>query len=247
MLPSSLRRGDGYCNAAKNAYALPLPKPCGYLQGDNKGENTVFITNYKATLKSIFRSPIILIAFGATLLVAYSIHTGASHTAPGYVTPLCALRQEFANDIQGTCIHVFPAFAGMLVSAYVLSDLRNGFGDLLVSSRKSILSIYLSKLCAIGTVAYVARLLVLAACLVWFWTVHYPVEYVPDGAVLPLGKVLVAYAANEAAFAPFMLLCCIAMPTFVCAITNIPASGAVWNIGHYLIKIVWTPFIYTNF
>lgn len=217
------------------------------MQSDSKGEITVFKTNYKATLKSILRSPIILIALGATLIVAYASHNGASHTAEGYVTQLYKLRQQIANHSISTCLSVFPAFVGMLVSAYVLSDLRNGFGDLLVSSRKSIFSIYLSKICAIGTVAFAARLLVLAAGVVWFWTVHYPVEFIPDGAVLPLGKVLAGYAASEAAFVPFMLLCYIAMPTFVCAITNIPASGAVWNICHYLIKIVYTPLQYTNF
>ena len=207
----------------------------------------MFKTNYKATLKSILRSPLILIAFGATLFVVYSTYNKGSYTASGYVTQLCSLRQHFANQSISACITVFPAFVGMLVSAYVLSDLRNGFGDLLVSSRKTILSIYLSKLCAIGTVALIARLLVLTAGTVWFWTVHYPIEFVPDGAVLPLRKVLAAYAANEIVYVPFLLLCYIAMPTFVCAITNIPASGAVWNVCHFLIPKVCTPLHYTNF
>ena len=148
---------------------------------------------------------LILISFGATIIVAYSVYTATSHTAPGEITPLYALRQQFWNHSASTCKTIFAPLIGLLISAYILSDIRNGFSDLMVSSSKSLLSSYLSKLCAIGTVAFVARWIVLGVCLVWFWNVHYPIEFVPDGAVLPLKDILIGYVASETVFVPFLL------------------------------------------
>lgn len=220
---------------------------CGYLQGDNKGENTVFITNYKATLKSIFRSPLVLLTFGATLIMTYALYDKFSYVFDGYSYDLPTLRQQLGNQITMIGNMLFPPFAGIMISAHILSERQNGFGDLLVSSHKSLLSIYLSKLCAVGTVTLVAGLLFAGGNIVNFWCVYYPENYIPDGVFLPIGKILAVYAGTAAAFIPFMLLCYIAMPTFVCAITNIPAAGAVWNVGFYLAGSVYTAFASTDF
>jgi len=133
-----------------------------------------------------------------------------------------------------------------MISANILSEQQNVLGDLLVSSRKSILSIYLSKLCAVSTVTLVARLIFLTVTVLWFWNIDYPVTFASIGLSLPLGKILSFYAVHEVIYMPFLLLCYTAMPVFVSVITNVPAAGAVWNVGFYLLGMVVTPLANTN-
>ena len=112
----------------------------------------MFRQNYKATLKSILRSPVTLLALCATIILTIAMYeTGSS----GILT-IKTLRQDIMNQISSTCSTLFPAFVGIMVSAHILSEKQNGFGDLLLCSRKSFASIYLSKLCAIATAAIAA-------------------------------------------------------------------------------------------
>ncbi|MBR3691799.1 MAG: hypothetical protein IKL89_03760, partial [Clostridia bacterium] len=112
----------------------------------------MFKTNYKATLKTLFRSPITLIAFGTTLLLAYSLRNAHSYMASMYDPTVATIRSNIRGEVETACVRFFPAFTGILISAFLLSDKQNGFSDLIVSSRKSMLSIYVSRLCAIATV-----------------------------------------------------------------------------------------------
>ena len=187
----------------------------------------MFRANYKATIKSILRSSVTLLAFGAAVILTLALYQS-------YVwgdLAIVALRSRIWNHIRVTCINLFPPFVGLMISARILSKQRNGLGDLLVSSRKSILCIYLSKLCAVSTVTLVARLIYLTASVLWFWIIDYPVTFASIGLSLQLGKILSFYAVHEVIYMPFLLLCYTAMPVFVSLITNIPAAGAVWNIG----------------
>ena len=126
----------------------------------------MFKTNYKATLKILFRSPITLIALGATLLLAYSLRSGGTYVST--VAPTVALaRENITMDVESACLSFFPAFIGFLIAAFLLSDKQNGFSDLIVSSRKSMLSIYVSRLCAIATVSLPAHLIMLCTNAAW--------------------------------------------------------------------------------
>ena len=203
----------------------------------------MFKTNYKATLKSIFRSPIFLITLGITIILTIAFSHGGSSGEYN----LFLLRQEAGNHIRASCYNLFPPFVGILISAHILSEYQNGFGDLLVSSRKSILSIYLSKLCAVGTVTLWARFVHLSVWLLWFWCIKYPMAYASIGVSLPLEKILAWYVVNEAIYAPFLLLCFIAMPVFVTVNTNIPAAGAVWNVAFYLAGFIINRFARSEF
>lgn len=202
----------------------------------------MFFANYKATLKSIFRSPVTLLAFGATVILAISVYDLGAFPIDGVQTNMKILRENIWLHIRTTCCNLFPPFVGMMISANLLLEMQNGVGDLLVSSRKSILSIYLSKLFAVGTVTLVARMVVFSTVLLWFWLLHYPEIYVPNGTVLPFGKVLIHYTINEIVYMPLMLIGYTAMPVFVVAATEIPTSGAVWNVGYYLVSVLWGAF-----
>ena len=208
----------------------------------------MFKTNYKATLKTLFRSPITLIAFGTTLLLAYSLRNAHVYMASMYDPTVATIRSNIRHDVAAACVGFFPAFTGILIAAFLLSDKQNGFSDLIVSSRKSMLSIYVSRLCAIATVSLPAHLIVLFANAAWYWFVHYPsAGYIEVGAVLPLGKILAHYAVVEVILMPFVMLYYIAMSVFVCAVTNIPAVGGIWNVVYYLTNILIPMTFFSNY
>ena len=129
------------------------------------------------------------------------------------------LRADIWNHVLTSCIHLFPPFVGLMISANILSELQNGFSDLIISSRKSFLSIFISKLCAVATITLIARLVLLAAKLIWFWGFSYPEKYGSIGIQLPLDKIICWYMANEMVHMPLILLCYIAMPVFIIAVT----------------------------
>ena len=208
----------------------------------------MFKTNYKATLKTLFRSPITLIAFGTTLLLAYSLRHSHSYMVSMYDPTVDTIRSNIRLEVQNACVYFFPAFTGILISAFLLSDKQNGFSDLIVSSRKSMLSIYVSRLCAIATVSLLAHLIVLCTNAAWYWFVHYPsAGYIEVGAVLPLGKILAHYAVVEVILMPFVMLYYIAMSVFVCAVTNIPAVGGIWNVVYYLTETLIPMVFFSNY
>ena len=195
----------------------------------------------------MLRSPVMLMAFGASLILAVSLHNGHDFVIEGYLPDLSLLRGNIWNQVISTCKNMFPPFAGLMVSAHILAERKNGFSDVIVGSRKSILSIYLSKLCAVATVAFAARLILFVVKAVWFWGFHYPEAYSSLDTPLTLGEILAYYAVNEVVHVPFMLLGYIAMPVFITIITNIQAAGAVWNVGFYLLSFVSTTFKMSNF
>lgn len=203
----------------------------------------MFRTNYRATLKAILRSPVTLLAFGGTILLTIALYKGGFLEGDASIY---TLHQDIWNHIQSACVTMFPPIVGVMISAHILSELQNGYSDLLVSSRKSVLSIFLSKLCAVATVAIVARLLLLGVRLIWFWGARYHEVYAVADIQMPTWQVLAWYVLNEMIYMPFMLLAYTAMPVFVCAITNIPASGAIWNVFYYILSYVYTPFKATN-
>jgi len=208
----------------------------------------VFKTNYKATLKTLFRSPITLIALGATLLLAYSLRSGHSYMVSTVAPTVALARENITMDVESACLDFFPAFIGFLIAAFLLYEKQNGFSDLIVSSRKSMLSIYVSRLCAIATVSLPAHLIVLFASAAWYWFVHYPsAGYIEVGAVLPLGKILAHYAVVEVILMPFVMLYYIAMSVFVCAVTNIPAVGGIWNVVYYLTETLIPMVFFSNY
>jgi len=208
----------------------------------------VFKTNYKATLKTLFRSPITLIAFGTTLLLAYSLRNAHVFMASMFDPTVATIRSNIRQDVAVACGSFFPAFTGILISAFLLSDKQNGFSDLIVSSRKSMLSIYVSRLCAIATVSLLAHLIVLCTNAAWYWFVHYPsAGYIEVGAVLPLGKILAHYAVVEVILMPFVMLYYIAMSVFVCAVTNIPVAGGIWNVVYYLTDAITPMLVFSNY
>lgn len=205
----------------------------------------MFKANYKATLKALFRSPVTLLAFGATVILTLSLYRAG---VSSWYTSLSTVRNEIWNDVRVTCFNLFPPFAGILVSAFMLSEVQNGFGDLLVSSRKSIFSIYFSKLCAIGTVILLARIIFLVMSIVWTWGVRFAESRAHGDAVsLPLWKIIAHFAANEAVYVPLLLVGFVAMPVFISVITNIPATGSVWNIGFFLISYIFPTITITNY
>ena len=87
----------------------------------------MFKTNYKATLKTLFRSPITLIAFGTTLLLAYSLRQAHSYMASMYDPTVATIRSNIRGDVEAACVPFFPAFTGILIAAFLLSDKQNGF------------------------------------------------------------------------------------------------------------------------
>ena len=208
----------------------------------------MFKTNYKATLKTLFRSPITLIAFGTTLLLAYSLRQAHSFMASMYDPTVATIRSNIRHDVAVACVSFFPAFIGFLIAAFLLYEKQNGFSDLIVSSRKSMLSIYVSRLCAIATVSLPAHLIMLCTNAAWYWFVHYPsAGYIEVGAVLPLGKILAHYAVVEVILMPFVMLYYIAMSVFVCAVTNIPAVGGIWNVVYYLTETLIPMVFFSNY
>ena len=203
----------------------------------------MFRTNYKATLKSILRSPVTLLALCATAILAFAMYkTGSS----GILT-LKSLRQDIMNQAQSTWASLFPAFVGIMVSAHILSEKQNGFGDLLLCSRKSFASIYLSKLCAIATAAIAAGLLFFGVRLIWYWGFHYYEAYGRFNIALPIGEILGRYILFILMFMPLLLLCYTAMAVFVSVVTNVPAAGAVWNVTFYISSSFWPKFRQSNF
>lgn len=203
----------------------------------------MFRQNYKATLKSILRSPVTLLALCATIILTIAMYkTGSS----GILT-IRHLRQDIMNQASSTCSSLFPAFVGIMVSAHILSEKQNGFGDLLVSSRKSVASIYLSKLCAIATATLAASLLFFGVRLIWYWGFHYSEAYGRFNIALPIGEILVRYIMGILMFMPLLLLCYTAMPVFASTVTNVPAAGAVWNVVFYLSSYPFFKFRESNF
>lgn len=203
----------------------------------------MFKTNYKATLKSILRSPVSFLALCATVILTIAMYeTGSS----GILT-IKSLRQDIMNQVTSTCSNLFPAFVGIMVSAHILSERQNGFGDLLLCSRKSFASIYLSKLCAIATAAIAAGLLFFGVRLIWYWGFHYSEAYGRFNIAMPLGEILVRYFVFILMFMPLLLLCYTAMPVFVSTVTNVPAAGAVWNVTFYLAQFLFFKFRLSNF
>ena len=203
----------------------------------------MFKTNYKTTLKAIFRSPVSFLALCATVILAFAMYqTGSS----GILT-IKTLRQDIMNQAQSTWASLFPAFVGIMVSAHILSEKQNGFGDLLLCSRKSFASIYLSKLCAIATAAIAAGLLFFGVRLIWYWGFHYYEAYGRFNIGMPLGEILVRYILFVLMFMPLLLLCYTAMAVFVSTVTNVPAAGAVWNVTFYISSSIWPKFWQSNF
>ena len=203
----------------------------------------MFKTNYKTTLKAILRSPVSFLALCATIILTIAMYeTGSS----GILT-LKSLRQDIMNQAQSTWASLFPAFVGIMVSAHILSEKQNGFGDLLLCSRKSFASIYLSKLCAIATAAIAAGLLFFGVRLIWYWGFHYSEAYGRFNIGMPLGEILVRYILFILMFMPLLLLCYTAMAVFVSTVTNVPAAGAVWNVTFYISSFFWLKFRESNF
>ena len=203
----------------------------------------MFRKNYITTLKSILRSPVSFLALCATIILTIAMYeTGSS----GILT-IKNLRQDIMNQVTSTCSNLFPAFVGIMVSAHILSEKQNGFGDLLLCSRKSFASIYLSKLCAIATAAIAAGLLFFGVRLIWYWGFHYSEAYGRFNIGMPIGEILVRYILFILMFMPLLLLCYTAMPVFVSVVTNVPAAGAVWNIAFYLLGFVFLKFSRSNF
>ena len=203
----------------------------------------MFRQNYKATLKSILRSPVTLLALCATIILTIAMYESGSS---GILT-IKTLRQDIMNQIRSTCSTLFPAFVGIVVSAHILFEKQNGFGDLLVSSRKSIASIYLSKLCAIATATLAASLLYFGVRLIWYWGFHYPEAYGRFDIAIPLIEILGRYIMGIFMFIPLLLLCYTAMSVFVSVVTNVPAAGAVWNVVFYLSSYLFFKFRMSNF
>ena len=203
----------------------------------------MFSQNYKVTLKSMFRSRVSLLALLATVILMVAMLDDGSS---GVLT-LFTLRQEIMNQPNATCSNLFPAFVGIMVSAHILSEKQNGFGDLLLCSRKSFASIYLSKLCAIATAAIAASALFLSIKLIWFWGFHYQEAYGRFDIAMPISEILVRYFLGIFMFMPLLLLCYTAMPVFVIVLTNVQAAGAVWNVAFYLSGFLFLKFTLSNF
>ena len=203
----------------------------------------MFKTNYKATLKTLFRSPITLIALGVTVILAISTLRGEDYR----LYDISTLRNDIFNHPLTTCVRFFPSFIGILISANILLEKNYEFSDLIVCARKSPLSIYLSKLCAIWTVTLLARLIYYGAMLIYYWTVHYPANYVSIGITLPLKDILGWYAIHEAIWMPFSLLGWTAIAVFAAVATNLPIAGAVTNVGYYLLGNIIGPLGLSNF
>ncbi|MBQ3095438.1 MAG: hypothetical protein IJC53_03275 [Clostridia bacterium] len=202
----------------------------------------MFRKNYKATLKSIFRSPVTFLAFGATIILILSLYDGVSNGPQ----ELDRIRNNIFNHIRTSCSNLFPAFIGIIISANLFAEKINGFSDLLLSSRRSFLTFYLSKLCAFVTVSLIVRCMYLTAQLIWYWGSYYPANCVA-GEFLTFRQILACYASYEMAYLPLLLLAYIAMPTFITAATNIPAAGAVWNVAYYLLGFASLEFKQSDF
>lgn len=203
----------------------------------------MFKANYKATLKTLFRSPVTLLAFGTAVILTAAMHKAA---AVGILS-LSSLRSDIFNHPLTTCNYLFPAFLGILISANLLLEKKNEFSDLIVCARKSPVSIYLSKLCALWTVTLLARLIYYAGILIWYWTVQYPTKYVSIGVTLSLKDILGWYAIHEAIWLPFSLLGWTAIAVFAVVVTNSPISGAVTTVGYYLLGRICGPLEISNF
>ena len=54
----------------------------------------MFKANYKATMKALFRSPVTLLAFGATVILTLAMYKGGT---VGLLTSLSNVRQEIWN------------------------------------------------------------------------------------------------------------------------------------------------------
>ena len=203
----------------------------------------MFKTNYKTTLKAILRSPVSFLALCATVILAFAMYeTGSSQ-----ILTIKHLRQDIMNQASSTCSSLFPAFVGIMVSAHILSEKQNSVSDLLLCSRKSFASIYLSKLCAIATAAIAAGLLFFGVRLIWYWGFHYYEAYGRFNIGMPLGEILVRYFLFILMFMPLLLLCYTAMAVFVSTVTNVPAAGAVWNVTFYISSFFWFKFRESNF
>ena len=203
----------------------------------------MFKTNYKTTLKAIFRSPVSFLALCATVILAFAMY----ETVSPQILTIKNLRQDIMNQASSTCSSLFPAFVGIMVSAHILSEKQNGVSDLLLCSRKSFASIYLSKLCAIATAAIAAGLLFFGVRLIWYWGFHYYEAYGRFDITLPLIEILGRYIMGILMFMPLLLLCYTAMPVFVSTVTNVPAAGAVWNVTFYISSSFWPKFRQSNF
>ena len=203
----------------------------------------MFKANYKATLKALFRSPVTLLAFGVTVILAISTLRGEDYR----LYDISTLRNDIFNHPLTTCVRFFPSFIGILISANILLEKNYEFSDLIVCARKSPLSIYLSKLCAIWTVTLLARLIYYGAMLIYYWTVHYPANYVSIGITLPLKDILGWYAIHEGILMPFSLFGWTAIAVFVAVATNLPIAGAATNVGYYLLGTIIGPLGLSNF
>ena len=129
--------------------------------------------------------------------------------------------------------NLLPAFLGVIVASNILAEKNNGFGDLLVSNRKSLLSFYVSKILAFWTLALVVQLLFLG-----IWCVHYWC-FQQHSVVLQFEDILRWYVINEFVYMPIGILVYSSIATFVGVVTNVPAMGAVASVAHYLLQFIF--------
>lgn len=111
---------------------------------------------YRATMKSLIRSPTILLAILGGILLIFANGTGNGTSTSEYDWAL--MGAAISNHVNTPITSFLPAFIGVIIGFDLLKDKENRFHEILETSQLSFTKYYISKLLAYITIGFVGYL-----------------------------------------------------------------------------------------
>ena len=176
----------------------------------------MFKANYISTLKTLLRHPATMLACAA--IVLSSVTSGAKLAEPVEYSRFYVM-QSLWNISMDSCWLVMSSFLGIVISSNILSDIVNGFSDVLSCSKSSFFSFFASKILAFWTLGITAKCIYSIIFGVRYWFVQERM------VVPPFWERFSHFLLVDALYLLPSLLVVTAMSLFLCAVSGVPVMG----------------------
>lgn len=192
----------------------------------------MFFANYKATLKTLLRSPAVILAVVAAIIMICT-YSYWQHGIGFVADSVVLVRQDIYNMARCSTWNLFPAFMGVLVASNILVEKNNHFSDLLLSSGGSFPRFYISKILALWTVGVLVHFVFLGAWSFHYWAIQ------ERSVTIAWWDALRHYVIMEAIYLPLSLLVSTSIAVFCGVATGVPAMSAVGIMVYSLLDSIF--------
>lgn len=187
---------------------------------------------YKTTIKSLVRSPTMILAILGGIMLLFANGVGVNGGYYGWE----AFAAAISNQVNFTTKNFLPAFIGVIVGFDIFRDKDNNFSEILDTTQISFLKYYIAKLSAYFSIAFVGCITVVFVYhLLFLASVNITFEY---NIIL----VLKMYLFRMIWILPNGILVYMSIAVFFSALFGKGGMGIIFSIIYVQIYYLFMPF-----